>query len=160
MKRIEVTVETTKIMYEAYDGNQFPSKEECAKYEESAKCALLSKYNKYVIRKTNEENLFDAGSEEYDYDIVTIPHDDAEETILQLLYFFNPYLTDERHEENNERYVNRISRAKKEKDFLFINRGYCDDGGNSFLPTCTFNERKEDMLELCKPEESAKTEEK
>ena len=160
MKRIEVTVETTKVVYEACDSSQFADKEECAKYEESAKCALLSKYNRYVIRKTNEYVLFDAGSEEYDYDIVTIPDDYAEQVVLQVLYLFNPYLTDERHEDNNERYVNRISRAKKEKDFLFINRGYCDDGGNSFLPTCTFNERKEDMLELCKPEEPAKTEEK
>lgn len=160
MKRVDVTVETTKVVYEAYDGNQFGSKEECAKYEESAKCALLSKYNKYVIRKTNELNLFDAGSDEYDYDIVTIPDDYAEQVVLQVLYLFNSYLTDEKYEDNNERYVNRISRAKEEKDFLFISRGYCGDGGYSFCPTCTFNEHKEDILELCKPEEPAKTEEK
>ena len=160
MKRVEVTVETTKIVYEAYDGSQFDSSDECTKYEESAKCALLSKYNKYVIRKTNEYVLFDAGSEEYDYDIVTIPDDYAEQVVLQVLYLFNPYLIDDKHEDNNKRYVNRISRAKKEKDFLFINRGYCGDGGDSFWTTCTFNERKESMLELCKPEEPAKTEEK
>lgn len=160
MKRIEVTVETKKVVYEAYDGNQFTSSEECTKYEESAKCALLSKYNKYVIRKTTEDALFDAGSEEFDYDIVTIPHDDAEETILQLLYFFNPYFMDKKYEDTNERYVNRINRAKKEKDYLFISRGYCGDGGDSFYPTCTFNEHKEKILELCKPEELAKTEEK
>ena len=160
MKRIEVTVETTKVVYEACDGIQFAAKEECAKYEESAKCALLSKYNRYVVRKTNEYVLFDAGSEEDDYDIVTIPDDYAEQVVLQVLYLFNPYLTDEKHEDNNERYVNIISRAKKEKDYLFINRGYCGDGDDSFYPTCTFNERKESMLKLCEPEKPAKTEEK
>ena len=160
MKRVDVTVETKRVVYEAYDGRQFDSSEECTKYEKSAKCALLSKYNKYVIRKTNEEDLFDAGSEEYDYDIVTIPDDYAEQVVLQLLYLFNPHLTGENSKENNERCVNRISRAKKEKDFLFISRGYCGDGGDSFWTTCTFNERKESMLELCKPEEPAKTEEK
>ena len=160
MKRVDVTVETKKVVYEAYDGSQFDSSDECTKYEKSAKCALLSKYNKYVIRKTNEEDLFDAGSEEYDYDIVTIPDDYAEQVVLQVLYLFNPYLTDEKHEDNNEMYVNRISRAKKEKDYLFINRGYCGDGGDSFYPTCTFNEHKENILELCKPEELAITEEK
>ena len=160
MKRIEVKVETTKVVYEACDGIQFAAKEECAKYEESAKCALLSKYNKYVIRKTTECDLFDAGSEDYDYDIVTIPDDNAEQIILQVLYLFNPYLKEENHKKDNERCVNRISRAKEEKDFLFISRGYCGDGGDSFWTTCTFNEHKEDILELCKPEEPAKTEEK
>lgn len=160
MKRIEVTVETKKVVYEAYDGNQFTSSEECTKYEESAKCALLSKYNKYVIRKTTEYDIFDAGSEEYDYDIVTIPDDYAEQVILQVLYLFNPHLNKESDEENKERCVNRISRAKKEKDYLFICRGYCGDKGDSFWTTCTFNEHKEKMLELCKPEEPAKTEEK
>ena len=160
MKRVEVKVEAIKIIYEAYDGNQFDSKEECAKYEESAKCALLSKYNKYVIRKTTECDLFDAGSEDYDYDIVTIPDDYAEQVVLQVLYLFNPYLKEENHKKDNERCVNRISRAKEEKDFLFIGRGYCGDGGDSFWTTCTFNEHKEDILELCKPEEPAKTEEK
>lgn len=160
MKRIEVTVEITKVVYEACDGIQFAAKEECAKYEESAKCALLSKYNKYVIRKTTECDLFDAGSEDYDYDIVTIPDDNAEQVILQVLYLFNPSLKEENHKKDNERCVNRISRAKEEKDFLFISRGYCGDEGDSFWTTCTFNEHKEDILELCKPEEPAKTEEK
>lgn len=160
MKRIEVTVETKKVVYEAYDGNQFNSSEECTKYEESAKCALLSKYNKYVIRKTTECDLFEAGSEDYDYDVVTIPDDYAEQVILQILYLFNPYLKEENHKKDNERCVNRVSRAKEEKDYLFISRGYCGDGGDSFWTTCTFNEHKEKMLELCKPEEPAKTEEK
>ena len=159
MKRVDVTVETKKVVYEAYDGNQFDSSEECTKYEKSAKCALLSKYNKYVIRKTNECDLFNAGSEDYDYDIVTIPDDYAEQVILQLLYLFNPSLKEERHKEANERCVNIVSRAKEEKDFLFISRGYCGNT-DDFGLTCTFNERKESMLELCKPEEPAKTEEK
>lgn len=160
MKQIKVTVETKKVVYEAYDGNQFDSSEECTKYEKSAKCALLSRYNKYVIRKTNECDLFDAGSEDYDYDVVTIPDDNAEQVILQILYLFNPCLKEENHKKENERCVNRISRAKEEKDFLFISRGYCGDKGDSFWTTCTFNEHKEDILELCKPEEPAKTEEK
>lgn len=160
MKRIEVTVETKKVVYEAYDGNQFNSSEECTKYEESAKCALLSKYNKYVIRKTSECDLFDIGSEESDYDIVTIPDNYAEQVILQVLYLFNSYLTDKKYEDINKIYVNRINRAKEEKDYLFISRGYCGDGDNSFYPTSTFNEHKENILKLCKPEEPAKTEEK
>lgn len=160
MKRVEVTVETTKVVYEAYDGNQFADMEECSEYEESAKCALLSKYNKYIIRKTTECDLFYAGSEDYDYDVVTIPDDYAEQVILQVLYLFNPCLREENNKKDNERCVNRVSRAKEEKDYLFISRGYRGDGDDSFYPTCTFNEHKENILKLCKPEEPAKTEEK
>lgn len=48
MKEISVKQEVFVTKYEAMDGKQFTSKEECQKYEDSAMCVITSKYNELV----------------------------------------------------------------------------------------------------------------
>ncbi len=72
----EVTKEVTRTevaYYEAADGTHFYSKEECVKYEESAKCVVAKEIEKYRLAQMNEYELYDgAGSEEYDIDVYHI----------------------------------------------------------------------------------------
>ena len=43
MKEITKEVKNTYTVYQASDGTEFNSKEECKKYEDTAKCVLLTK---------------------------------------------------------------------------------------------------------------------
>lgn len=47
MKEINVKQEVFVTKYEAMDGKQFTSKEECKKYEDSALCVLTSRYKEW-----------------------------------------------------------------------------------------------------------------
>lgn len=57
MKQIEAEKRTKVTYYEAIDGTTFLNKEECKAYEDTAKCVLLSMYNK-LKRITNTEYGF------------------------------------------------------------------------------------------------------
>ena len=51
MKEISVEKTLTVRKYEAVDGTLFDDKDECQRYENTARCVLLSKYNKLIIKK-------------------------------------------------------------------------------------------------------------
>ena len=67
-KTIEKTIKSA--VYEANDGTQFQTMEECEKYENTAKCALLIRYNKLVLKSLMESDIFTAGNEDYIVDII------------------------------------------------------------------------------------------
>lgn len=79
----EIIKKETYEVYTASDGTEFKDKEECKRYEDTAKCVLLSKYKNWVIKSTNEWEIFDAGCEESYIDIIRISEDKID-TILQL----------------------------------------------------------------------------
>ena len=69
MKEVVKSKTVNTVVYQALDGTEFVNKDECRKYEESAKCVLFHKYNKLVVKREHEETIFKTGS--YD-DIVDI----------------------------------------------------------------------------------------
>lgn len=71
----EITREVTKtetMYYEAVDGARFSSREECEKYEKSAKCVVLKEIEKYKLGRISEYELFEAGCDDYGTDIYNI----------------------------------------------------------------------------------------
>ena len=72
MEQIVKKVETTSTItvYQAIDGTEFSSKEECLKYEGTVECLLLTKYNRLVKRRVSEDELFNTGSDECMIDIL------------------------------------------------------------------------------------------
>ena len=136
MKEIKQTYQVTK--YQAEDGTIFDTKEECKKYDESAKCVLLGKYNDLVIRQTDCYNLCDpfGGSEEYGVDVVKVNSKEDVDLILQLVYFYRPYLHEEdKHEREIE--ITKIvnSALTSDSHILFIGRGYPGDEDFCVLAT-------------------------
>jgi hypothetical protein len=132
MKEIYIEKITKELKYESIDGNVFNSKEECMKYEESAKGVLLGKYKKYIIKENISENdLLPCCSEDYKYDIVKVEDADL---IKQIYYLFNPKCSGE--------YVNKqmekIDLAAKTSDYLLIGRG--DDYTCNFWIVGTYTE--------------------
>ncbi len=76
----EVTREKTiteVAYYEAIDGMQFGSREDCEEYEKSAEMVLFNELEPYHKGKITENDLYNGiGSEEYDLDIYYIPDTD------------------------------------------------------------------------------------
>lgn len=126
MEKITKERVTTYDMYKAVDGTEFTVKEECAIYEETAKCNLLTKYNKLVSCQTDEYELF-TENEDLIVDIVPINDKSTIDIIIQLYKLFNPT--------QKLDYFNKL-RSKLESlslpDTLLIGRGSTYDGCDGF----------------------------
>ena len=128
MKIVKEEKKYTVEVYEAIDGTIFPDKAECEIYERSAKCLLLSKYNKLVIKKDVEYNIFGCGSEDGYVDIVKILCSEDIDVIMQTLGVINPHMLKEGNKERYDKYRNILVKAWDENDLVFIFRGCEDDG--------------------------------
>lgn len=120
MKPVEIEKVTKVTHYEAIDGTTFTTKEECVKYEESAKCVLLSRYKSLVVKQTNEEAFYKAGSDEVELDIVKLKDSSSINIIMQLHYYYNTGEYDKTYAESIEKFCDR---ALEEDDSLIIYRG-------------------------------------
>lgn len=114
--KIKEVIETkTYELYIASDGTEFTNKEECKRYEDTAKCVLLSKYKNWVIKSTNELEIFDAGCEESYIDIIRVSEDKID-TILQLTKLLG-YTNEERLQKDRTRLESSIG------ELVLIGRG-------------------------------------
>lgn len=127
MKEITKKFERTEIWYEAIDGTEFKSKEQCAEYENTAKCVLFSRYQKLVVKSTDNESLFYSGSGIEYIDIVKLESEADVTIILQLLAAYNSYLFRDDTECLNIM-KKSIEDALSTDGYLLINRGNdCED---------------------------------
>lgn len=97
--------------YEAYDGSIFKTKEECIKYEETAQCVIIKKFNDLIEYSSNECSLFNCGSDDYIIDFVKPKTQDDADTIMQMLELYNA---------NDDRARKLIKEAQENNDYLLI----------------------------------------
>lgn len=146
MKEISVEQKTYIKKWKAVDGTQFNSREDCEKYENSAKCVVLAKYKDFVIKVSSEYNLFGVGNEDCEVDVIRVPDEKAVDVIFQTFCFFRDWVSDE----NKEEVRKKIVHAYEYNDFLLIQRGYeLDD----FYIIGTLDEIVEQIKEKTKPDE-------
>lgn len=88
MKTVEVEKTFKETWYEAVDGKQFKSQEECIKYENTTKCVIESKYKKLHYTQETEYNLFGLGAEDCYIDIIRISQDSDKDIILQKCAYY------------------------------------------------------------------------
>ena len=124
MKEITIDKTVKETWYEASDGTRFRAKEECKRYEESAKCVLLTKYKHLVIITITEYDLHQAGSEEYSLDVVKITKEEDIDTIMQLSALYNSHQNYRQYDDKNR---DMCIKALKENDYIFIARDSCGD---------------------------------
>lgn len=139
MKKITREVKSTYIVYQAPDGTEFNSVEECKKYEDTAKCLLLTKYRPLVKKTVSEYDVFNTGNEEYMLDVLQCLRDEADiDTLIQLhrLYNSNRKLNDDFY--NNLR--SRLEKCFEDKDIILIGRGTEYDGYDQFFILTTLQE--------------------
>lgn len=123
MKSVSKEVTNTIYGWEAIDGTFFDNKEECQKYENSAKTVILAKYNKLVIKSGSEEELFYIGCGDNIIDVVRISEPSDIDVILQLYTLINGTPS----EDSLNKQITRCKHALDTNDYLFISRGYNDD---------------------------------
>lgn len=84
MKEINVKQEVFVTKYEAMDGKQFSSKEECQKYEDSAMCVMRSRYNELMVTDcVSEWSLFRCGCDDNEIHIIKLNSESDIDTVLQ-----------------------------------------------------------------------------
>lgn len=144
MKQIEIENVTKVTKYEAIDGTVFSFKEDCIRYEESAKCVLLSKYKKLVVKEVVEDTLYKTGSDENNLDIVSLKEEKDIDVVMQLFYYYNnSQYSLKRGEEVREICV----KAFKEDDLLIIYRGYSSE--DNFWVRSTVNDLVSHIQNTC-----------
>lgn len=85
METVEKITEIKETFYKATDGTLFEEREECLKYESSARCVLLTRYENLVIKTLSEGEVFGCtGSDDYEIDICKVKDDRDIDIILQL----------------------------------------------------------------------------
>lgn len=135
MEAIEVNVVKTCTKYKAIDGTVFTIKAECEKYEESAKCVLMTKYNKLVVQSCSEYDLLHTGSEDESVNIVKLNNDSDVNTVLTLIALHSPSAA--KNIEWLQKIEQRLLEACHSNSLIIIGRGYnCD----CFYLSFTFNE--------------------
>lgn len=122
----EIREERTRTEYVTFfvanDGERFTSREECEKYEKTARCVLFSKYNALVVGETEEEPLTGFGSDENLVQIVVPKSEKDIDLILQVFAFLNG--DGEWAKSRIEKYRETLANAVGEK--IIVGRG-CDD---------------------------------
>lgn len=118
MKEIKKERTVFDCEYEAYDGSIFKTKEECIKYEETAKCVIRKKFNDLVEHSSDECSLFNCGSDDYIIDFIKPNTQDAANAIMQMLELYNA---------NDDRARKLIKEAQENSDYLLIGHNYDED---------------------------------
>ena len=139
MKEIVKEVKNTYTVYQAIDGTEFNSIEECKKYEDTAKCLLLTKYKPLVKKTVSEYDVFNTGSDEYMVDILQCLRDEADiDILIQLHRLYNSS-----RKINDDFYNNLRSKLEKcfeDKDIILIGRGTEYDNYDNFYVLTTLQE--------------------
>lgn len=139
MKPIEIEKVTKVTRYEAIDGTTFTTKEECVKYEDTAKCVLLTKYKPLVKRTASECDIFNTGSDEYMIDILQYLSSESDiDILIQLhrLYCSNRNLNDDFYNKMRS----KLEKCLKNRDIVLIGRGTEYDGYDNFYILTTLQD--------------------
>lgn len=121
-KKIEIV--SYKTVYEAIDGTEFTSKDECKKYEESARCVLMAKYSKLILTSDTEWNLFEMGSEDFIVDVIKLNNEKDIDVVLQLIALERYTLPSTEYMKEGEE---KLIKAFEENSPVFIGRGCEND---------------------------------
>lgn len=145
MKEITKEKKSTYTVYQAIDGTEFNSKEECQKYEDTAKCLLLTKYKPLVKRTASEYDIFSTGNDEYMIDILQYLSSESDiDILIQLdrLYCGDRKLNDDFYDNMRS----KLEKCLKNRDVILIGRGTEYDGYDNFYVLATLQEITDNII--------------
>ena len=144
MKEIDVEKVLTVRKYEATDGTLFDNKDECQIYENTAKCLMLSKYIDLIIKTDTEYNIYGAGSEDYNIDVIKLKSSNDVDLIIRLWILHNQYIGEDYNKINDMH--SKLTTAFRRQQFFFIGRGYKND---TYWPLNSLNNVVERIVTFC-----------
>lgn len=154
MKEIKQEVKRTETItkYKANDGTIFDDRDECMKYENSAKCVLISKYKKLVKKSISEYDFMSIGYEDNDFDLVILNSKEDVDTLKQLYCLMNWY--DIKQDDNNgwrDKAFATIDKSFNNNDPLLVGKRLYDE---CFWINGTKSEMIKKIEDFCKFEET------
>lgn len=127
MKEITITKTWNEVIYQAIDGTKFTSKDECIKYDNTARAVIMSEYNELIISRTNEYELLGMGNSDAGIDVVSVKTYEDKQVIKKALIYNNQWLTEESNKDRLINLYNLINEAEIKQIPLIVNRGYEND---------------------------------
>ena len=127
----KITKEHTKVeeyvMYQATDGTEFKTQEECAEYEASARGVLRGRLKEFIVN--DKYNCWDllGGDEENQCLAIAVPTEEAKYVILQNYYLDQPWILEPDNSKHKERVDNAVQKAYENNDIILFGLN-CDDG--------------------------------
>ena len=131
MKEIkkERTTTQTYYEYEAMDGTIFSDKGECEKYENTAECAIMTKYRSLVLSSEHTQyGVFGIGNDDDNIDLVKVKNPDDIDTIIQAWLITNRFYQEDKYENQRNSTYEMLKTAMEKDDIVFVNHGYNNDG--------------------------------
>lgn len=127
MKEITITKTWNEVIYQAIDGTKFTSKDECIKYDNTARAVIMSEYNELIISRTNEYELLGMGNSDTSIDVVSVKTYEDAQVVKKALIYNNDWLTEEVSKDRLTRVYNLIREAEIKQIPLIVDRGYEND---------------------------------
>ena len=127
MKKIQKERKSFYDVFVAIDGTEFNDREQCEKYEQSAKGVIMAKIRSLIIQQANEGSIFGLGCCDSMVWVMKPKTQDDADAILQFYLLHNADLTNGEHNGMLERARKLVQRALDENDIIFVGRGCCDD---------------------------------
>lgn len=130
----KITKEHTKVeeyvMYQATDGTEFKTQEECAEYEASARGVLRGRLKEFIVN--DRYNCWDllGGDEENQCLAIVVPTEEAKYVILQNYYLDQAWILKPDNSKHKERVDNAVQKAYENNDIILFGIN-CD--GNLYL---------------------------
>ena len=126
----KITKEHTKVeeyvMYQATDGTEFKTQEECAEYEASARGVLRGRLKEFIV--SDKYDCWDlmGGNEENQCLAIVVPTEEAKYVILQNYYLDQAWILKLDNSKHKERVDNAVQKAYENNDIILFGLN-CDD---------------------------------
>ena len=120
----EVTKERTKvekyIVYQAVDGTEFNTREDCQAYDDSAKGVLRGKLKELIVNgKYNGWDLM-GGNEDNAIIAVKVSTEADIDIVLQNYYLDQPWILDDCHKASRSELILAVNQAYREQDVILF----------------------------------------
>ena len=146
----EVTKERVQkyTVYQAVDGTEFNTREECQEYDNSAKGVLRGKLKDLIVNdKYNGWDLM-GGDEDHNIIAVKVPTEADIDIVLQNYYLDNPWILQDGREELRNELILAVNQAYREQDVILFGINcdadlYCIDTRKNIIDRLNKLDRKE-----------------
>jgi hypothetical protein len=148
----EVTKERTKVekytVYQAIDGTEFNTREECQEYDNSAKGVLRGKLKDLIVNDEYNGWALMGGNEDHNIIAVKVPTETDIDIVLQNYYLDNPWILEDGREEFRNELILTVNQAYREQDVILFGINcdadlYCIDTRKNIIDRLNKLDRKE-----------------
>jgi len=120
MKEVVKTKEVKYTVFQAVDGTEFNTREECQAYDSGARGVLRGKLKNLIVDdKYNGWDLM-GGNKDNTIIAVKVPSEADIDIVLQNYYFDNPWILNEGREEYRSKLILAVNRAYREQDVILF----------------------------------------